>query len=42
VPADGVHAESIDFVEFGVPAASESVPAVHSNDPAASSPLSPG
>nr|GEY22355.1 ribonuclease H-like domain-containing protein [Tanacetum cinerariifolium] len=42
VPAGGVHAGSIDSAEFGVPAASESVPAVLSNDPAASSPLFPG
>nr|GEY94320.1 hypothetical protein [Tanacetum cinerariifolium] len=42
VPAGGVHARSIDSAEFGVPAASESVPVVLSNDPAASSPLPPG
>nr|GFB41687.1 putative ribonuclease H-like domain-containing protein [Tanacetum cinerariifolium] len=42
VPAGGVIAGSIDSAEFGVPAASESVPAVFTNDPAASSPLPPG
>nr|GEX61982.1 ribonuclease H-like domain-containing protein [Tanacetum cinerariifolium] len=42
VHAGGVLAESIDFAEFGVPAASESVPAVFTNDLAASSPLPPG
>nr|GFA30387.1 retrovirus-related Pol polyprotein from transposon TNT 1-94 [Tanacetum cinerariifolium] len=42
VSAGGVLAGSIDSAEFGVPAASESVPAVFSNDPAATSPLPPG
>nr|GEU41690.1 ribonuclease H-like domain-containing protein [Tanacetum cinerariifolium] len=41
VPAGGVIAGSIDSAEFGVPAASESVPAVFSNDPAATFPLPP-
>nr|GEY42352.1 putative ribonuclease H-like domain-containing protein [Tanacetum cinerariifolium] len=42
VPAGCVHAGSINSAEFDVPAASESVPAVFSNDPAATSPLPPG
>nr|GEV95589.1 ribonuclease H-like domain-containing protein [Tanacetum cinerariifolium] len=42
VPVGGVHAGSIDSAEFGVPAASESVPAVFSTDSAATSPLPPG
>nr|GEW56784.1 retrovirus-related Pol polyprotein from transposon TNT 1-94 [Tanacetum cinerariifolium] len=42
VPAGGVIAGSIDSAEFGVPAASESVPAVFTNDHAATSPLPPG
>nr|GEV32645.1 hypothetical protein [Tanacetum cinerariifolium] len=42
VPAGGVIAGSIDSAEFGVPAASKSVPAVFINDPAATSPLPPG
>nr|GEY68247.1 hypothetical protein [Tanacetum cinerariifolium] len=42
VPVGGVLAGSIDSAEFGVPVASESVPAVFTNDPAATSPLPPG
>nr|GEV33868.1 copia protein [Tanacetum cinerariifolium] len=42
VPVGGVHAGSIDTAEFGVPGASESVPAVFFNDPAATSPFPPG
>nr|GEV16050.1 ribonuclease H-like domain-containing protein [Tanacetum cinerariifolium] len=42
VPAGGVLAGSIDSAEFGIPAAYESVPAVFTNDPAATSPLPPG
>nr|GEY11454.1 hypothetical protein [Tanacetum cinerariifolium] len=42
VHAGGVIAGSIDSAEFGVPAASKSVPAVFTNDPAATSPLPPG
>nr|GEX35327.1 hypothetical protein [Tanacetum cinerariifolium] len=41
VLAGGVLTKSIDSVEFGVPTASESVPAVFTNDPAATSPLPP-
>nr|GEX12648.1 retrotransposon protein, putative, unclassified [Tanacetum cinerariifolium] len=41
VSAGGVIAGSIDSAEFGVPAASKSVPAVFSNDPDATSPLPP-
>nr|GFC22032.1 hypothetical protein [Tanacetum cinerariifolium] len=37
--AGGVLAGSIDFAEFGDPAASESVPAIFTTDPAAISPL---
>nr|GEX52756.1 retrovirus-related Pol polyprotein from transposon TNT 1-94 [Tanacetum cinerariifolium] len=42
VPAGGVIAGSIDSAEFGVPAASASVPAIFTNDPTATSPLPPG
>nr|GEW48209.1 retrovirus-related Pol polyprotein from transposon TNT 1-94 [Tanacetum cinerariifolium] len=42
VPAGGIIAGSIDSAKFGVPAASESIPAVFSNDHAATSPLPPG
>nr|GEU94704.1 ribonuclease H-like domain-containing protein [Tanacetum cinerariifolium] len=42
VPTGGVHAGSIDSAKFGVPAASEFVPVVFSNDPAATSLLPPG
>nr|GEZ83448.1 ribonuclease H-like domain-containing protein [Tanacetum cinerariifolium] len=42
VSAGGVIAGSTDSAEFGVPAASESVPAVFSNDPDATFPLPPG
>nr|GEV03040.1 putative ribonuclease H-like domain-containing protein [Tanacetum cinerariifolium] len=42
VPAGGVIAGSIVSAKYSVPAASESVPAVFSNDPAATSPLPPG
>nr|GEZ44323.1 uncharacterized mitochondrial protein AtMg00810-like [Tanacetum cinerariifolium] len=40
--AGGVLAGNIDSAEFGDPAASEYVPAVFANDPAATSPLPPG
>nr|GEW74782.1 retrovirus-related Pol polyprotein from transposon TNT 1-94 [Tanacetum cinerariifolium] len=40
--ASGVLAGSIDSAEFGVSAASESIPTVFTNDPAATSPLPPG
>nr|GEW77181.1 ribonuclease H-like domain-containing protein [Tanacetum cinerariifolium] len=42
VPAGGVLAGSIVFVGFGDPAASASIPAVFTNAPAATSPLTPG
>nr|GFD58347.1 hypothetical protein [Tanacetum cinerariifolium] len=42
VPAGGVLAGNIDSAGFGDPAASESVPAVFADDPAAISPLPPG
>nr|GEY83091.1 ribonuclease H-like domain-containing protein [Tanacetum cinerariifolium] len=42
IPAGGVPTGSIDYAEFGVPAASDSVPAVLSNDLAATSLLPPG
>nr|GFD18483.1 hypothetical protein [Tanacetum cinerariifolium] len=42
IPTDGVSAGCIDSAEFGVPAASDFIPAVLSNDPAATSPLPPG
>nr|GEY49582.1 ribonuclease H-like domain-containing protein [Tanacetum cinerariifolium] len=42
VPAGGVLTRSIDSAEFGVPAASESVFAIFTNDPTDTSPLPPG
>nr|GEY91132.1 putative ribonuclease H-like domain-containing protein [Tanacetum cinerariifolium] len=42
VPAGGVHAGSLLSAEFGDPTASDSIPAIFHNDPAASSPLPPG
>nr|GEX33488.1 hypothetical protein [Tanacetum cinerariifolium] len=42
VPAGGILAGSMDSAEFGVPAASESVPVVFTNDPTDTSPLHPG
>nr|GEY88158.1 ribonuclease H-like domain-containing protein [Tanacetum cinerariifolium] len=41
IPAGGVSARSINSAEFGVPAASDSVPVVLSNNPATTFPLPP-